>query len=482
MRPRAHSSPTKAPADRREKQVLPYGGLIVAIAAVVAAAAIAAAYFAPSGEPELQAESLPTIELPLLRQFSAEPTIELPSTAAKIDAEPLRQELLDLSGELVNEFPDAPEALHVAASLHAELNLPARALELWQSCLALGTRDSGPFLGLANAASSLGKDELAISTLEKALAAGISVPELYHDLAAALSRLGRADEAAKIAKAGVEKFPQEGANWLQLGQTQLQLGNFADAEASLRQALAGGHEAPAVFFALATACARQDKRDEAAQFMTVFQQSRQKQPVTSGDTFQSRYDEQLRGIAVATLAQAGAIYRRRGDLKRAEQLYLRACQLDPMNSAVLTELVTLFRSQERIADARLVQQRLLESEPRVVFHHVNYASLSEQVGAASEAEASLKKAIAMRPDLAVGYAGLAQLYLRQENAKDARWFAEAALRQQASSPEEMAQTCLVLAAACGKLGDTAAAAAALEQAQQRAPRSPPSRLEPSRLE
>ena len=482
MRARAHSSPTKAPPDRREKKTLPHGGLIVAIVAVGAVAVIAAAYFAPSGETEPRAGSPPAIELPPLRLFSAEPTIELPSTATKIEAEPLRQELLDLSSELVKQFPDSPEALHVAASLHAELNLPARAVELWQSCLALGTRDSGPFLGLAKAASSLGKDELAISTLEKAREADISGPEIYHDLAAALARLGRADEAAKIARVGVEKFPQAGANWLQLGQTQLQLGQFAEAEASLRQVLAVGHKAPAVFFALSTACARQDKRDEAAQFMTVFQQARQKQPVTSGDTFQSRYDEQLRGIAVATLAQAGAIYRRRGDLKRAEQLYLRACQLDPANSAVLTELVTLFRGQERIADARLAQQRLLESEPSVVFHLVNYASLSEQVGARDEAEASLKQAIAMRPDLAIGYAGLAQLYLRQENAKDARWFAEAALHQQTTSPEETAQTCLVLAAACQKLGDAAAAAAALKQAQQVAPQSSPSRLEPSGLE
>lgn len=482
MRARGHSSHTSAPADRREKQVLPYGGLIVTIVAVGAVAVIATAYFAPSGGPPPQADTLPAIELPPLRQYSAEPTIELPNAAANIDAEPLRQELLDLSSELLKQFPDSPEALHVAASLHAELNLPARALELWQSGLAIGTRDSGPYLGLAKAASALGKDELAISTLEKALEVGISGAETYHDLAAALARLGRADEAAKIAKAGVAKFPQAGANWLQLGQTQLQLEQFADAEASLRQALAVGHEAPAVFFALSTACARQDKRDEAARFMTVFQQARQKQPVTSGDTFQSRYDEQLRAIAVATLAQAGAIYRRRSDLKRAEDLYLRACQLDPANSAVLTELVTLFRGQERIADARLVQRRLLESEPSVVFHHVNYASLSEQVGARDEAEASLKQAIAMRPDLAIGYAGLAQIYLRQENAQDARWFAEAALRQQATSAEETAQTCLVLAAACQKLGDAAAAAAALEQAQQLAPQSLPSRLEPHRLE
>ena len=63
----------------------------------------------------------------------------------------------------------------------------------------------------------------------------------------------------------------------------------------------------------------------------------------------------------------------------------------------------------------------------------------------------------MRPDLSIGYSGLAQLYLQAGKLEQARWFAEAALRMGATAPGESLQMYRVLAAACRQLGHARAA-------------------------
>ncbi len=482
-RTRTRSSVTGPPAvSGREKATVPFSGVIVACVAVAAVIIVAVAYFAPPSmiddatDREQQLIAIPPLEL-----FSPEPTIELPEVPIEAAAEELRKELLELSAELLARFPTVPEALHVTALLYADLQKPADAQELWQRCLALKPGDAGPYVGLAAAAMELGEDESAVATLQEAKAAGCQAPEIDHGLAAALTKLGRLDEAEVAGREGVGRFPHAADNWLQLGQTQLQLDRFSEAETSLKRAAAEGCQSGSLLFALATACARQGKEEEAATYRAEFSRAKSVQDGGDGIPFQARYDAELRRIAVGALGRAGAVLARQGDPAKAERLFLRALDLDPTSAAIGTELVSLYRVQQRIADARLVQGRLKELEPQVVFHRVNYASLSAQVGDTQVAEAEFKQAIAMRPDLAIGYAGLAQLYLQQGNFAQARWFAEAAQRQQASGPEESARSCLVLAAACQQLGDTAAAEAALAKARDLAPvdpRLPPAPLAP----
>ena len=90
---------------------------------------------------------------------------------------------------------------------------------------------------------------------------------------------------------------------------------------------------------------------------------------------------------------------------------LRAVSLEPDNAVVCGELGLFFRRQRRIADARLVQQRLVEIEPDNVAHWITLRA-SSQLGDDDSAEAALKRVIGMRPERAIGYASLAQLYLK----------------------------------------------------------------------
>lgn len=441
--------------------------LILAAACIVVAAGISVvlAFLIPSEEAVTDKEDPVAVGVSPTSAASRT-TIQLASTPVEVNAEQLQSEILDVGTQLLERFPRVPEALHIVAMLYADLNKAAEAKKIWQQCVEMAPNQPGPYIGLATVAMELGQDETAVKTLRQALAVGCSTPELYHQLAAALMKLGQLDEAADVSRQGLKAFPDAAKNWCQLGQVQLQLGQPVPAEISLRKAIAEGDSSGGVLFALATACARQGKHDEAARYREEFAKRKTPPVVTNDEEFQSVYDAKLRQIAVATICRAGVVYDRHGDVSKAESLLLRASSLDPTNPVVCVELAAIYRRQDRLADGQLVQRRLIEIEPRRIQHYVNLASLSLRLGDKEAAETALKQVVSLRPDLAIGYSSLAKFYLQSGRIKQARWFAEAALRQDVNSPRETIETYMVFASACNQLGDRAAAEDAVAEAKR----------------
>lgn len=445
-----------------------YGKLAAGCVALAAVIAAVVAFMTPLEDPPSSGPSAADVigGAAVPGVVATEATIELPAQAVDIPAEALRSELFALAEDLLARFPQVPEALHVVAWMYADLQRVTEAVPIWQECLRLAPQHVGPYVGLASAAMKLGKDEEAMATLEQAVAAGCASPELDHELAAALTKLGRLEEAADVLEKGVAADASSAENWLQLGQIQVQLGRFAEAEASLQQAIARGTTDGSVYFSLATACARQGKQEEAGKYRQVFQERKNEQAAAGDTPFQLRYDAELRKIALASMCRAGTVYDRQGDPVAAERWLLRALALAPANLVVCGELTAFYRRLGRLADARIVQRRMVESQPANSVHYVNLASLALQLGDFAAAEEALKTVVGKRPDLSIGYSGLAKLYLQTGQLDQARWFAEAALRMRPAAADEMVQTYLVLAAACQRLGDQAAAESALAEAQK----------------
>ena len=186
----------------------------------------AVAWLTPLDElPDESAESLTkTLETPHPPKGPAAlPTVVLPSQAVEISAQDLRAELFQLGAALLTHFPKLPEALHVVAWMYADLQRATDAERIWQDCIRLSPSQVGPYVGLATAAMEQGKDEEAVATLKRGMSAGCASPELDHQLAAALTKLGRLQEAAEVLQRGLGAFSQDSENWLQLGQIQIQL-------------------------------------------------------------------------------------------------------------------------------------------------------------------------------------------------------------------------------------------------------------------
>jgi uncharacterized protein HemY len=80
-------------------------------------------------------------------------------------------------------------------------------------------------------------------------------------LAVALAHLGRCDEAEDAIKKALADYPESPAYWLVLGQSQLKLEKWAEAETSLKKAIALGSRSADAYFALSSACARQGKQE-----------------------------------------------------------------------------------------------------------------------------------------------------------------------------------------------------------------------------
>jgi tetratricopeptide (TPR) repeat protein len=444
----------------------------LAVGCLVAALVICviAAWLTPVEEPPVEASHKPSAA-----PFVDTVTIQLPTVAKTIQTEELRVELEQLGQELLSRFPDLPQALHVVAMMDAELQKTTEAAKLWRECIKLSSGDAepldaGPFLGLAQAQADLGQDEDAVATLQAAIAAGIANADVYEQLSVVLTKLGKLDEAAVTSQRGLELFEQTPDAWAQLGLVQVQQGQFREAESSLRQAIARGKLEPGVFFALANACARQGKQDEAATYREEF--VKRSADSETGESFQERYDERLRQIAVATMTRSATVYGRHNDPVSAERLFLQAIALDPASSAACTELSTFYHHAGRIADSRVVQQRLIDIEPDIAAHYLNLASTSSLLGDYQLAEQTLRQVVSMQPDRALGSLALAQVYLQTEQFELAREHAEAALQRPSISLDESIRTHWVLAAASHELGDAAGVESALAKIRQLSPNDP----------
>jgi predicted Zn-dependent protease len=135
--------------------------------------------------------------------------------------------------------------------------------------------------------------------------------------------------------------------------------------------------------------------------------------------------------------------------------------LNPANAEACRILGNLYRNQGRIADARTVCRRLTQIEPQEYVNHVNLASLSAQLGDNQSAEDALKKALLVRPEAALTYASLAQLYLNTGRPLEARSRIEEAIRRKPT-----AEWYMLLAAACEQLDDREGAVAAADKARR----------------
>ncbi len=415
---------------------------------------------------------MPVEEEVAWESVTLEPTIRLPREPVEATAEQMEAELVEIAERLQERFAESPEALHVAAVVYAELRQTRKAEEVWRRCIALAPDRLGPRVGLASTAIERGEDETAVEVLRAALDEGLASPELFYHLATALNKLGRLEQAEEVLQEGLARFEPVAVNWRLLGQAQLQLERYPEAESSLRRARSLGDESAELYLALANVLSRQGKTDEADSYRERFRQRRAIPPEDADQPFQVAYASVMRRNLVETLAKAGAVFAHEGELMEAERLLLRAVQLDPQNAEILREVARMFLDQQRLDDAWLVHRRLIQRDPPNFLDCINLAHVGLQVGDYETVETAFRLAMDLRPEVALPYVGLARLYLETGRFDQARWSAEGAVRR-----EPTVQAYAILAAACEALNDTDAAQAARLAAEKLAAQAPA--VEPS---
>lgn len=389
------------------------------------------------------------------------PTVELAVAAAPASAEQLEQEARSAASELRSAYPQLPEALHVAAVLHAQMRETEEAEKLWQRCLELEPASERYAVNLAAIAMDRGDSELAAATLGKLVEQGSGSPDVLHHYGLALTNLGQAAKAETLLRRAVELYPQSASHWLVLGQAQLKQGEAADAEQSLQKALALGAQSAEVYFHLANASKRQGKEEQAAEFQAKFTELKESTPLDAQQRFQVLSAAEARSTAYTILIESASVHAMQADPLRAELLLLRAVALDPRSPAAYRELASLYEKSQLLPEEQAVRRRLTEIEPFSFENHLLLAQVSAALGQAERAEASLKLALSLQPAAAVGYVALAEFYDEVGSADKALWFAREAVRRHPSAEGHQ-----LVAKLARRAGDEATAERAAEAAKQ----------------
>lgn len=394
------------------------------------------------------------------RPLIALASIQLPASPVAASRDALEAEAEHEAKQLIELLPDNANALHVMAMLYAQLHKTAEAEELWLKCVELDPSTEPYYINLAAIAIDRGDNQLAIDTLRKAIDQGIESPDINHHLGVALNSVGESTEAAEVAEKTLASSPNSGAHWFILGQAQQQLGQFAEAEQSLRRAMELGGSTKPLYFALFNVCMRLGKKDEAIEFKTRYDAIKEVE-LDVQERYQILSEAEARRICVSILAEGVALYRAMRDEATAEHLLLRILALDNQNLAACEELVAIYVSRQELANEILMRQRIIELNSTNLLNYLLLAKAHVQAGEPQAAEAQIKLAISLAPQMVTGYAAMADFLLEQQQPGKAQWYVEQAIRLKPTP-----QGFELLAKTLSAQGKSDESRAALEMAKQ----------------
>lgn len=396
------------------------------------------------------------------------PFVAPPRASIKIVREPietavesLERELELLGHSLQAQHAKVPEALHVVALLKAQTRKFSEAQSLWQECIRLDSKKELYYINLASTAMEQGNDELALTTLRKAFEQGFDSLDVSHHFAIALSKKGLYEESVSTVEKTLKKYPNAASQWLILGQSQLELGKLSEAEASMRRAMELGISSPSVYVGLGNACVRQGKRDEGNQFLRTYAELMSRDKLSGQERYQTLSNQEIKRTAIHVFTEAATFYFRAKDIRQTERLLSRCVAIDPSSANGLRALADLYFKTKKLAEERLVRERIVELGSTRFSDYLDLAKVCAQMEDREQAEANLKLAINVLPNSIEPIAALAQMLSESERLDDARWYA-----QQSLELEPSAAGFRFLASICKKQKDSQGESEALQYAIQ----------------
>ena len=290
-------------------------------------------------------------------------------------------QLLGLS--LTRQGKDSLQALEMAAQL-----LP---------------NDAGAHNNLANALGRLGRLDEAVAHYRRTLRQRPDFAEAHNNLGHALLDLGQFDGAAASCRRAAELKPGLAEAHDNLGSAQLALGRLDDALASYRRALEIEPGFAEAHSNLGNVWLELGRIDEA---LASHRRALAIDPNLAGA-------HNNLGNGLRTL----------GKLEEAAASYGRALEINPKFAQAHCNLGITLRLQGRSADGQASCRRALEINPRSAEALVALADSSADAGQFAQAEEFLERAITAQPDSPEAWAGLART--RKMTVADFAWLAQA---------------------------------------------------------
>ncbi|RLS35842.1 MAG: hypothetical protein DWH79_00925 [Planctomycetota bacterium] len=273
--------------------------------------------------------------------------------------ESLREEALALAAALRQRYPDAPEPIDLAGTMHDRFGNLTAATSLWEAWLADHPGSAEAHLRLGKYAREKGEETSAVEHLEQAFNARPDLPGAQILLGESLTNIGRADDAIAVL---VRELPATAGNpnrLTLLGHARLQHGDFAGAKADFERAVAIDPASPHALYGLTIASGRLGETEAAERHRAAFAARKAQSLFRDRANAPARLDDMpaLLQAMAGWYAIAGRIDRARGDMASAERDWLRALDFAPGQREARTALVDLYRRQGRDGEARGLLER-----------------------------------------------------------------------------------------------------------------------------
>ncbi len=282
-------------------------------------------------------------------------------------------------------------------------------------------------------AHQVGKNELAVDLIRKAIAIRPNFAEAHSNLGLALQALGRLDEAIQAFHKAIEIKPNFSEPQYNLGKALRILGRLAEAVTHHRIAIDINPRFTLAHNELGHTLQDLGRLEEAASCYSAvididpnFAEAHSNKGLMLHKL--GRLDDAaeayLKAINIKPkLADAhshlGNLLLDRGEVDEAIKHYRTAIEIQPQFALVYSNLGNALQSLGRLNEASTSYRNAINIKPDFADAHCNLGNVLHSRGRVDEAITHLRKAIDIQPDLAVAYSNLASVFRDQGEVDEA---------------------------------------------------------------
>jgi len=288
---------------------------------------------------------------------------------------------------ILDSDPHHADSLHLLGVLAHQVGRDEVAVELIGKAIAADKRPAAYHSNLGTALQALGRMDEAAASYRRALALNVDLVEAQMNLGVVLNAQGRFDEAATHVRRALALRPNLAEAHINLGNILQAQGKLEEAAASHEQALALKPNSVEACFNRGNVLQMQGKLEEA---VGTYQRALALDPNMA----------ELHGnMANALQAQ--------NKLTEAEASYGRALALKPDYADAFYNLGNLRQSQDKLDQAALSYERALALKPGLPEAHYNLGNTRQALGDLEAAAVCFERALALRPGYAEAHYNLA---------------------------------------------------------------------------
>ncbi len=335
--------------------------------------------------------------------------------------------------QILQQNPHQPDALHLLGLLAHQMGRSDLALLYMGKAIAAHISNPVFHNNLGEVYRALHKLPEAQESLQWALHLKPDFAEAHNNLGLVFQIQGKLDDAIVHYQQAIYSKPDYAEAHANLGLILDNQGRLAEAISLLQQALHYKPDYPEVYNRLGNIFHRQGQMDKA---IIYYQQALQWRPaypevhINLGNLLQTQgklddaithYHQaiHLKPDSAEAYANLGVAFQKQERIEAAIECFQQALCLKPDFVEALVNLGLAFRSQGKSEEAITSYRRALQINPGFALAHNNLGIALQSLGKLDEALASFQQAVSLRPDYAEAYSNMGVVLQTQGKLQEA---------------------------------------------------------------